>query len=125
MMLKCLLAWFPLLLIAMLNGAVRELLYGKNMTELRAHQVSTASGCLLLGISIWAVIRYWRPENGQQAINVGLLWLVLTVCFEFIFGQFAAGHSLTRLFQDYNLFAGRVLTVFLAWIILAPCLFYV
>jgi hypothetical protein len=113
-----------MVLIAILNGAARESFYGKKMPELRAHQVSTASGALLLGVYIWILIRYLKPESAQQAINAGLLWLVLTVAFEFIFGRFVVGHSWARLFRDYNVFAGRLWAPLLAWITLAQWLFY-
>ena len=51
-MLKYVLAWLPLLLIAVANGALREGLYAGYLGELRAHQVSTLSGVLLFGISL-------------------------------------------------------------------------
>ena len=113
-----------MVLIAILNGAARDLLYGKKMTELRAHQVSTALGAILLGVYIWVVIQYLRPESAGQAIETGLIWLTLTVAFEFIFGRFVVGHSWARLFADYNIFAGRLWAPLLVWITLAPYLLY-
>ncbi len=124
MILNYFLVWLPMVLIAILNGAARDLLYGKKMTEIRAHQVSTASGAMLLSVYIWVVIQYLRPESAGQAIEIGLLWLVLTVAFEFIFGRFVAGHSWARLFGDYNIFAGRLWAPLLVWIALAPYLLY-
>ena len=123
MILRYLLAWFPMVLIAILNGAARDLVYGKRMSELRAHQISTVSGAILFGAYIFAVIRYAEPESARQAIHAGLLWLVLTIAFEFIFGR-TAGHSWARLFKDYNVFAGRLWAPLLAWITLAPYLFF-
>jgi hypothetical protein len=46
------LAWAPMILIAMINGTLREAWYGKQLSELHAHQVSTASGVLLFGVYI-------------------------------------------------------------------------
>ena len=111
--------------IAIINGAARDFLYGKKMTELRAHQVSTVLGATLLGVYIcWVVVQYLRPGSAGQAMGTGFLWLILTVAFEFIFGRFVAGHSWARLFEDYNVFAGRLWAPLLAWITLAPYLFY-
>ncbi len=121
---KYILAWFPMVLIAILNGATRDLLYGKKMPELRAHQISTVTGAMLLGVYIWALVRYLTPESAQQAISAGLLWLVLTIAFEFIFGRFVAGHSWARLLRDYDVFAGRLWAPLLVWIALAPYLFF-
>lgn len=41
MILRYSLAWIPMVFIAVLNGAARDLGYGKHLSELRSHQVST------------------------------------------------------------------------------------
>ena len=123
-MLKYVLAWFPMVAIAIANGALRELWYGKFTTELRAHQISTLAGCTLFGMYIWGVMRFWKPTGAAQAIYTGIVWVVLTICFEFIFGRFVAGHSWRRLLHDYNILAGRVWVLALIWLGIAPYLFY-
>jgi hypothetical protein len=123
-MFKYIAAWFPMIPIAIANGAIREAWYGKHLSELRAHQVSTGTGMLLFGIYIWMVIKFWRPESSDQAVAIGFLWLGLTLAFEFLFGHYVAGHSWNRLIQDYNILAGRVWLLFLVWITVAAYLFY-
>ena len=123
MSVKYVLAWFPMLLIAIFNGAARDLVYGKKLPELRAHQISTVTGAIFFGIYIWGLVQYLEPESARQAINTGLLWLVMTVAFEFIFGRIS-GNSWSRLLGDYNVFAGRLWAPLLIWIALAPYLFY-
>ena len=123
-MLKYIVAWLPLVMIAMLNGTLREGWYGKYLSELHAHQVSTASGVLLFGIYIWGLMRIWRPVSSKQAINIGLVWLGLTVAFEFLFMHYVAGRSWDILLHDYNIFAGRVWVAVLVWVTVAPYIFY-
>jgi hypothetical protein len=55
---------------------------------------------------------------------IGLTWLALTVAFEFLFGHYVAGHSWRALLNDYDLLAGRLWVLVLAWLALAPYLFY-
>ena len=86
--------------IAIINGAIREGWYGKHLSELHAHQLSTATGVLLFGVYIWALIRIWRPESARQAITIGLMWLGMTVAFEFLFGHYVAKQSWRDLLQD-------------------------
>jgi len=121
---KYVLAWIPMVLIAIANGALREESYGKRMSELQAHQISTLSGLLLFSAYIWVVIRIWRPDTSKQAITIGLIWLVLTVAFEFLFGHYVVGQPWSKLLYDYNIFAGRVWVVVLIWVTLAPYVFY-
>jgi hypothetical protein len=123
-MVRYLLAWIPMLFIAVANGALREGGYGPLMSEPRAHQLSTLIGMLLFAVYIRVVVRRWRPASERQAIGVGLAWLALTVAFEFLFGHYVAGHDWSRLLADYDLLAGRLWVVLLAWIALAPYLFY-
>ena len=116
--------WFPMIGIAIANGLLREVWYGRRLGELRAHQLSTLSALVLLGLYMWLVLRLLPPASAGQAARVGLMWLALTVAFEFLFGHFVAGHSWSRLFQDYNLMAGRVWVLVLVWLAVAPVVFY-
>ena len=123
-MARYVLAWISMVFIAVANGVLRVLTFGKVFSELRAHQLSTATGIVVMGVYIWAVMRRWPPSSGRQALAIGLLWVLLTVAFEFLFGHFVMGHAWSRLFQDYNLLQGRVWLVFLAWLAIAPFTFY-
>lgn len=124
MILRYVLAWIPMIFIGIINGIVREATYGKYLSELRAHQVSTVTGVLLFGLYIWLLARLWRFESLAPAVTIGCIWLGLTVAFEFIFGHYIAGHSWSKLIADYNILAGRVWIVVLIWIAIAPMLFY-
>lgn len=124
-MTRYILAWFPMLALAIANGALRQLTFGKRMSELRAHQLSTAIGSTILGVFIWFVIRLWPPTSSQQAVSTGVIWVALTVAFEFGMGRFLIHKPWKQLLHDYDLAAGRVWTLFLIWIGLAPYLFYI
>jgi hypothetical protein len=110
--------------IAIVNGAIREGWYGKHVSELQAHQVSTVTGILLFGVYIWALVRLWRPASAGHAITVGLVWLGMTVAFEFLFGHYVVKRSWRDLLHDYHLFAGRVWLVVLVWVTIAPYVLY-
>jgi len=121
---KYILAWIPMVFIAIANGVLRQAWYGKHLSELYAHQLSSLIGALLFGAYIWMIVRYWKPVSARQSMIIGLVWLGLTVAFEFLFGHFVMEHSWPRLLQDYNLLAGRVWSLLLVWVAVAPCFFY-
>jgi len=108
--------------IAIVNGVLRESWYGKRLSELAAHQVSTLTAVILFGVYIWFILRIWPPTSAVQAIAVGLLWLAMTIAFEFVFGHYVAGHTWERLLHDYNLLAGRIWLLVLVWVAVAPYL---
>lgn len=113
-----------MVIIAIGNGAAREFTYGKGMTELRAHQTSTLTGIVLLGVYMYAVLTLWPLKTSTQAVQVGCLWVGLTFLFEFGFGHYVVGHPWTRLIRDYNLMEGRIWVLVLVWVGLAPWLFH-
>ena len=45
-------AWFPMLILAILNGILRDLGYKKYIGDLAAHQLSTVSLLILFGVYI-------------------------------------------------------------------------
>jgi hypothetical protein len=117
---KYTLLWFGLPLLAILNAVIRDLFYKKALGELPAHQVSTVSLIVLIGIYTWLFSFVWRLQFTCQALIVGLIWVTLTVAFEFIFGHFVMKHSWATLFHDYNIFAGRIWLLIPIWAMLAP-----
>lgn len=124
-MLKYILAWFPMIFIAIANGVFRERILASRLNELQAHQVSTATLIVLFGIYVWILFIIWLPTSVNQTIIIGLIWLVLTIAFEFLFGHYVAGHPWNTLFHDYNILEGRVWVLVLIWIFIAPYLIYV
>jgi hypothetical protein len=124
MILKYTLLWIPLVFIAIINGSIRDLVYKDRLGELAAHQVSTATGILLFGIYIWAIGLKWKLESARQAVVVGLIWLGLTVAFEFLFFHYAMGHPWSELLAAYNIFKGKVWVLILIFVAAAPWLSY-
>src|SRR5208283_5448052 len=106
-------AWIPMLFIAIANGAFRQLILSRAMPELRAHQLSTGIGSVLIGLFIWAVVRLWPLSCTRQALLIGFVWLALTIAFEFVFGRFVMHRPWLQLLNAYNVIEGRVWAVFL------------
>ena len=121
---KYLVAWLLMLLVSIANGAVRDFTYGKHMDELTAHQLSSVSGILVLALVIRGFVRRYPPLSSREAISIGLLWMALTVAFEFLFFHYVGGHSWSELLANYNVLRGRVWVVVLAWVAIAPYLFF-
>lgn len=122
---KYLAAWLVMLLLSVANGALRDFTYGRHMTELAAHQVSTVIGILLLGAVMWVVIRLYPPRNARYAALIGVLWAALTVAFEFLFFHFVGGHSWAELVANYDVLRGRVWVFVVVWLLVAPSVFFV
>lgn len=116
--------WLPLVVIAFVNGTIRQIGFQKSLGDLHAHQLSTAIGITLFGIYIFWIIRRWKLESQSEAIKIGLFWMILTIAFEFALGRFILGREWSVLLNDYNLLEGRVWSLVLLWVAIAPVLFY-
>lgn len=100
--------WLLLFVVAFSLGAVRELVIAPAIGEALAHVVGTlAFVAVLLGITA-VLVRRIRPRCSVTDLwLVGLLWLALTVAFEFLFFHYAAGKPWEVLLADYNVLQGR------------------
>lgn len=116
--------WFALMIVAIINGAIRQTLYKDFLGELTAHQVSTFTAILLVFVSVWLINKIWIIESKRQAIFIGLIWLAMTILFEFVFGHYVMDHPWERLVHDYNIIAGRTWLLFLLSIIFIPSIVY-
>ena len=125
MLIKYTLLWVPLPFIFIANGLLRQFGYGPHMSDLAAHQISSLVGLVLLGVYVWCLNQFWPLPSGAQAVAVGVVWFLMTVLFEFVFGHFVAGHSWETLLRDYNLAAGRIWLLVLLWTALAPWVIHI
>jgi hypothetical protein len=123
-MMRYLFAWFVLLLVAVINGALRDFAYGKHVSELFANQLSCLSGVILFGVVFYQFMQRWPPASARQAIYIGLFWTALTVAFEFLFFHYAAGHSWDELLANYDIAHGRLWPLILLWVAFGPYVFY-
>lgn len=123
-MVRYLLAWFPMVVIAVANGALRELWLVPRFGERVARQASTLILIALFGVYIALVVRAWPLSSGGQAAAVGAAWLALTLAFEFLLGYFVSGLSWRDMLAEYNLAAGRLWVLVPIWVAVAPYLFF-
>ncbi len=124
MILRYTIAWVPMVVIAIANGILREFGYGKYMGERPAHQIASVMGIIFFVLYIWFLSLLWPLESAGQAIAVGLIWLGLTIAFEFLFGHYVAKHPWPKLLQDYNILAGRLWSLVLLTVATAPYIIY-
>jgi len=100
-------AWPALCAVAVANGALRELTYGRRMRELEAHQLSTALLVAAIGGSAVRLQRRAPLRNAATAAAVGGALCAATIGFEVGLGRLR--HMPWRsLLHDYDVREGRV-----------------
>jgi hypothetical protein len=101
--------WLVFFFLAFSLGAVRERFVAPAIGEHAAHAVGTLIFVGLMVLVTALFVRHIRSYCSTVDLwLIGLLWLVLTVAFEFLFFHYAAGKPWDVLLADYNLLQGRL-----------------
>lgn len=106
--LKALSIWGAILVLAILNGALREKVL---MPALGAGTAFLLSGLFLSGLILllaWLTLPWLGVSQRAGFLSVGLFWLLLTLIFEFSFGILLQGKSWQTLLQAYTFSNGNI-----------------
>lgn len=117
---KYIAAWLGMMVLAVVNGILRDKVYGPRVGDLAAHQFSTAILLILFGGYFYALERLWPLYSGAAAWLIGVTWLIMTLVFETALGRFVAHEPWRRIFADYNVLAGRLWILVPAWVLCGP-----
>jgi len=111
--------WFVFLVIAFGVGAVREGLLRPRIGEPRAHVIGTLIAISLMMLVTYAFIRQIHESCSiSDLILIGVIWLIMTVAFEFGFFHYVMGKPWETLLVDYNVLRGRIWVLVLATVLL-------
>jgi len=121
---KYLLAWIPMIFLAILNGGLRDFTYAQMVSQAHAHQISTVTLISVFTIYVWFLGRIWPLASLRQAALVGTVWLTLTVAFEFAIGLFISGLSWEEMFRAYDLSSGNLWILVPLAVALLPSLMF-
>lgn len=101
-------AWVAMAVLAVANGVFREVVLIPRIGEYPGHVLST--GMLVVAIFVvawlffgWSTVEYATAE----LLAIALIWVVLTVGFEFLVG-YAEGTPPAVTIAQYDVFAGQV-----------------
>ena len=114
--------WLIIMLAETLHGVARVLVLQPYVGDFRARQIGVFTGSLMIVAIAVACIRWIRAAGLGELFAVGLLWLLLTLCFEVLLGRFVLGLSWERIASDYNLLEGGLLPIGLFVLTISPFL---
>ena len=68
----------------------------------------------------WIAFPLFSFHSPIEAVQVGALWLICMLLFEFTIGHFVFHFSWKWLFNDFNFFKGRLLAIGMLILAIAP-----
>lgn len=108
MLLRAIGVWLGLVVLASLNGVIREAILAPRFGDSRAQAVSPILLCGIILLVTWFTLDWIGPQSTRNAILVGLQWVALTLAFEFVVGHYVQHQPWTVLLADYDVRRGRV-----------------
>ncbi len=121
-LLKALVLWIAILVLAIMNGALREKALIPAMGTFGALIASGIALSVCIGLVAFFATPWYGRLPASQYWLIGLFWLVLTVLFEFSFGRFVQNKDWTELLHAYTFKGGNIWPAVLAVTLLSPWL---
>jgi len=120
--LKALVLWFAILVLAILNGTLREKALIPAVGSFGGFIASGAilSGCIF-AVALFAAAWYGQLSSAQWLL-VGLFWLLLTLAFEFGFGRLVQHKPWAELLEAYTFKGGNIWPLILVATLISPWL---
>lgn len=105
---RLIMVWLALVVGAILNGTFRVAVLIPEFGDATAHILSSLMLSAIILVITYVTFPLLRITTAAAAWRAGLIWLLLTLLFEFGFGHFIAGKPWSVLVEDYNVAAGRI-----------------
>ncbi|HYG64288.1 MAG TPA: hypothetical protein VEL74_17050 [Thermoanaerobaculia bacterium] len=122
LLVKSLAVWLLILVLAIINGAFREAVLLPSL----GRPLGLVLSGLLLSVCIIVVACFFVPRMARterlRPLYLGLLWLGLTLGFEFGFGRLVQRRSWPELLEAYTFKDGNIWPIVLVVTFLAPLL---
>jgi len=118
--LRPLLIWLLLIAAEIVHGIARAVLLVPYVGEFRSSQIGVGTGSLIILAVALVFVRWIGASRSSQLLLIGVLWGVLTLAFEILFGRFVVGASWERLLADYNFLEGGLMPLGMIVLVLSP-----
>ena len=112
--------WIAMLVIASVNGALRQAVLIPAVGDVAGRAISTLMLAALIALLTWATIGWIGPRSSAEAWLIGVMWVLLTLAFEFLAGHYLFGTPWPALLEDYNVRRGRIWVLVLIVTAIAP-----
>ncbi|MEI6758346.1 MAG: hypothetical protein FDX18_09240 [Chlorobium sp.] len=116
---RAVVVWLLIAVAESVHGTLRRLFLVPRIGELLSHQIGVVVGSAIIFTIAWLCIRWIGAGSYRQQLQVGALWVVLTLIFEFSLGYFL-GYSWNRVLSDYDLSKGGLMVFGVLFMLFAP-----
>lgn len=96
------------MILAIINGAARDLLYLSKLGKEKANALSTLTLMVFILIFTMVFQKLKYVENLNESMIIGAWWFILTLSFEFLAGHYLFKRSWKELLENYKINEGKL-----------------
>jgi len=113
--------WMLLIISESVHGLIRQRFIAPEIGDLPSRQLGVFTGSLIIFALYLLTAGWMNLRTLASQLLAGLLWVTLTVLFEFGLGM-ALGYLPERLLSDYDILHGGYMAFGLLFMLVAPAL---
>ena len=106
---RALLAWLVIIVAESVHGTLRTLYLAPAIGDFPARRVGVFIGTALVFVIALAFTRWIGAQSRGQLLEIGALWVALTVAFEVGLGRAVLHFDWARILADYDLSRGGLM----------------
>lgn len=117
---RALLVWLVIIIAESVNGTLRTLYLAPVIGDFPARRIGVFVAMAIIFVITLAFARWMGARTRTHLLGIGLLWVVLTVIFEFALGRAVFHYDWSRILGDYDLSRGGLMVFGLLAMVFTP-----
>ncbi len=115
------LSWIAFILVECLLGAFRQKVLEPRFSMIAVEIFGLVTGiCVACIVAYWFLHKGWFPAQRPKLYGIGILWIVFTIVFEFLFFSLVMGHERSVVIDAYRMDQGRLFVLGLIALLFIP-----
>lgn len=112
--------WLIIVIAAIINGVIREKLMVPMVGLETALPLSGITLSIFILLISFTSVSFIGAKETKTFLAIGVLWLVLTLSFEFLFGHYVVGKPWEEIIQVFSMKKGDLFIVVLFVTVISP-----
>ena len=101
--------WLVIVFVESVHGTLWQMFLAPAVGDFTARRIAFFTGMLLIFLIAYLMVRWIAAPTTGTLFAVGVMWVGLTLAFEFGIGYFVLGYTSKRLLEDYDITRGGLM----------------
>lgn len=119
---KASMIWFIIAVFAIINGIFRENVLVPYLNEAIALPISGITLSIIIFTITYLSLYVFGKNEYLTYLYIGIQWMTMTLMFEFVFGHYVIGKTLSELLEVFSILEGNLFIIVLLISLFSPLL---